>query len=167
MYFQIQISAGHSLSSCPCPFCKKSGIYVVVCGGKTDFEKEVDRIEEQKFTEFCIRERGISLDNSPPITRPQTSPIPTPVRPSPLGESSSIPPRRPQVPTIGQNGPRPEFRPMMMSPEDEGIFNPHVSNLEMQHCSEILGICPNDLGMHLEEFNELLVNIKPFKITIL
>eukprot|EP00210_Caulerpa_lentillifera_P000197 g192.t1 len=164
---RIQTASGNSLSGCHCPFCKKSGIHLEVCEGKTELEKEADRLEEQKFTEYCIRERGMSA-RGPTLTNHSANAglqestetgVPFSVAnntsPQITGESSSAPAVL-EIPHNVQNEYQQEIEALYQR-NPRPIPNSELSNLEIQHCSEFMGICPSDLGMRLDEFNDLLL----------
>eukprot|EP00210_Caulerpa_lentillifera_P004158 g3964.t1 len=170
---QIQSSNGTSLSSCPCPFCKKSGIHVEVCGCKTEVEKEADRLEEQKFEEFCSRQRGLNADvftESHTCSRPDPPTQSNNPRQSAqsetrcinsgtrvTGESSSAAAALRGIydaPRTVQDEYRQEYEALSRT---TGTMSSELSHLEMRHCSEYLGVNPEDLGLHLDEFNELML----------
>lgn len=178
-----------------------------MCLGKSDLEKEAERLDEQKFADFCSRERGLSnraldsdsqntnssgtssgRDNRTPPTPPET-PLETELQPvvtPPLQRrrQNAFPARR--SPLCGAaGGERPSQGASSSLGGGTGVFetprtvqdeyrqeyealsrasgrgqDSEFSQIDMQHCSEYLGVNPFDLGLHRDEFNDLMVRSK-------
>lgn len=178
-----------------------------MCLGKTELEKEAERLDEQKFADFCSRERGLSSralendsqntdscdtssgrDSRTPPPAPETlletelEPVVTPylqrrrqnafpAQLSPLcgaaggerpsqGASSSLGGGRGvfETPRTVQDEYRQEYE--ALSRASGRGQDSQLSQTEMQHCSEYLGVNPFDLGLHRDEFNDLMVRSK-------
>eukprot|EP00803_Ostreobium_quekettii_P002900 evm.model.scf_783.4 EVM.evm.TU.scf_783.4 scf_783:47953-54365(+) len=173
-FVQIKTATGSYLGSL-CPFCKAQDFGVEVCGPKTDGERQQERLDEQRVQEHLTREREAAASRTQPENR-RTQPSTVPDNQSTLTEERgpepaaslgtedmpvvNAPTAQPSADTTAARaevlqGPR-EAQPLghrrALSAYSQGM-----TTREAWQCTEYLGVFPEDLGLRLDDFNELLL----------
>ncbi|CAD7698503.1 unnamed protein product [Ostreobium quekettii] len=180
-FVQIKTATGTYLGSL-CPFCKANDFNVEVCGPKSDREKQQERMDEQRVLEHRIKERETPLNQNLAGMVPDVPEI-VPREDNtarPAEEATQDPPRVDEV-TVLDAADVPEQTTIAQSTVDSmaatlehlqgaGAVQPSnhrravsaahghgLSIHDMLQCTEYLGVFPEDLGMRVDDFNELLL----------
>jgi len=175
-FVQIRTSSGSFLGSV-CPFCKAGDFNVEACGPKSEQEKLQQRLDDQRILEYRIkqREEGIALRVRAGVC--QDSEI---VAELSVGQEVRSVDQNRQVheqgiedvePTNDRNSqplhnrgearqePQADTRDDQYESSRLGFTSLGycLTNRDMLHCAEYLGVFPEDLGVRVDEFNKLLL----------